>query len=73
MEYYVEGLPRPTLPYFTVLIDRNEHTKKTLRGAAYDEVKGVVAPLAWLCGGNGNPRECIEIRCILSVIHVFPN
>ena len=71
MEYYIEGLPQPALPYFTVPIDRNEETKRTLKGAAYREVKKVVKPLAWLCGGNGNRREFIEIRYVLSAIHVF--
>ena len=66
----IEGLPQPTLPYFTVPIGRNKDTKRTLRGAAYTEVRRVVEPLAWLCGGNGNRREFIEIRYVLSTIHI---
>ena len=65
MEYRIEGLQQPELAYFTVPITRNKETEKRLRGIAWTEMQEMVAPLAWLCGGNGNPREFIEIRCVL--------
>ena len=46
MEYCIEGLAQPVLPYFTVPIKQNKETKRKVYELAWIEVKETIASLA---------------------------
>ena len=64
MEYCIEGLAQPVLPYFTVPMKQNKETKRKVYELAWIEVKETIASLAWLCGGNRSVHEYIQLRCV---------